>query len=267
MKMNWYKTACGVVLTACLALLLTVTVSAHKPPDPAAMEQQLRQQLDKLVASAIITPVESQKILGLFNRKLQEFQADQEKFRQMSPQEQQAAMKQHCQDRCTQPPPDLRRDLTEIAGLTPDKAKTVADALRPPRPPHAPPDGKDPKGPDSAAMERHLQSRLTAMVTADTIEQTQADKIIALFRQKAAERQAEQERIAKMTPAERRVDRQSGCLQRCNRPDPTKELSDAAGLTSEQAKTLLEALRPPHHPGSPPGGGSCPPPPEAPPVP
>ena len=143
MKTAWGKIICS-VLVGCLTLTLAVMVSAQKPPDgpgPADMERHLRAQLDKLVETDTITQPQSDRIAEMFRQKGAEHQAEREKIQQMSPEDRDAYMQKNCQQRCSQPPPDFVKDLTTIAGLAPEQAKTVAKALRPPHPP-APPDGK-----------------------------------------------------------------------------------------------------------------------------
>ena len=264
MKTTRYKMICG-ALIGCLTLLLAGLAFAQPPekPDPVAMEKHLQDQLVPLLANQTVTADQAEKILDLFRQKGAERQAEQEKIRQMSPEDRDTYLKERCQERCSQSPPNFVKDLTEIVGLSSEQAKTVADALRPPHPPDGKAQGRLGK-PDPAAMEKHLRSQLDQLVSSNALSQAQADKIAQFFRQKGAERQAEQEKIRQMSPTDRDAYMKQHCQERCsNRPDPAKELAGIAGLSIEQAKTVADALRPPHHPAPPDGGGKCPPPPPA----
>ena len=123
---------------------------------------------------------------------------------------------------------------------------------------HKPPEG----GPDPAEIERHLRSQLDGLVTNSTITQAQSEKIVAMFRQKDAERQADHEKIRQMSPEDRDAYMQKNCLQRCSQqpPDFAKDLVSIAGLSSEQASVVSEALRPPRRSAPPDGKNrpSCP---------
>lgn len=269
MKSNGYKLLCC-ALIGCLALLLTAMGFAQKPPDkpdPAAMEQHLKNQLAPFVDNQTITASQAEKILAMFRQKDAERRTERENIQQLAPADRDAYLQKSCLQRCNQQPPDLIKDLTETAGLSPEQAKIVSEALRPPRP-MSPPFGKDkakgPETPDPSPMEQHLRTQLDKLTMANTISSEQADKIVQFFRQKGEERKAEHEKIQQMKPDERASYMQRNCLKRCvQAPNPIKELMDKVGLTTEQAEAVADALRPPHHP-APPDGKRCLPPPPAP---
>jgi len=96
--------------------------------------------------------------------------------------------------------------------------------------------------PNHADMEQRFSTNLTALVEKGTITQEQADKVLTFFREKGAEHRSDREKLKNTSPNER-PDKQHPPK---DRPDMTKELSSAAGLSEDQAKAVLEALRPPH---------------------
>ncbi|HMM21745.1 MAG TPA: hypothetical protein PKA10_13590 [Selenomonadales bacterium] len=102
------------------------------PPD---RERHLQASLQKLVEDGVISQPQADKVLGFFQEKARERQADFAQMKSMTPEERQSFMEQK-----KGPKPDLIGDLIQYAGLSEDQAETVAGALRPP----APPDGKAP---------------------------------------------------------------------------------------------------------------------------
>jgi hypothetical protein len=103
--------------------------------------------------------------------------------------------------------------------------------------------------PDPAEMERHIASNLDKLVNENTLTRDQADKVLSFFKQKASERKADMDKMKAMSPRNRQVYLQQNFS---SPPDFINDLKNAADLSDEQAKSVAEALRPPHGPG--PGG-------------
>ncbi len=120
------------------------------------------------------------------------------------------------------PDPSKKIDPFKIAnelkstGLTVEQARAIADAILPPKPPGIgmPPD-----------MEQQIKYSIDKLVSAGTINQDQADKVINYLKQ--------------------------------NKPDPSKSIDPfkiandlkSTGLTVEQARAVADAILPPKPPG------------------
>ncbi len=97
--------------------------------------------------------------------------------------------------------------------------------------------------PDPADMEQHVCAVLGKLVEQQTISREQADKILSFFKEKELQRQADFEKMKSMSPE----DRKNNFEQRPHdHPNLIKDLTTAAGLSEDQAKTVADALRPPH---------------------
>lgn len=198
----------------------------HERPDPAAIERHISERLQKLVDDQIITKEQSTKLLAFFKEKAAERKADMEKMKEMSPEERDAYLKEKFKH------PDMVTELQNAGGLSSNQANAVDAALRPP---HRP-DGD---------MGKRLSACLDKLVSEKTLTKEQADKVTSFFKQKAEERKADMEKIKNMSPAEREAFLKEKMAQH---PDLIKDLQAAAELTENQAKTVADALRPPHRP-------------------
>ena len=133
------KMVCGLTI-GCLVLSLGGLALAHdgsdndiRPnhppqegmPNPGDMEHHINKSLEKLVNEGTITQNQSDKIMHFFKEKDSQRKIEMEKtsFQQKS--------KKH---------PDMIAELKDIADLSDEQSKIVADALRPPH-------GPNPNGP------------------------------------------------------------------------------------------------------------------------
>lgn len=236
----------GTLLLSLGGLALAATDTAAPPPDYATrrecppppndkeMQQHLTGALTRLVNAGTITQDQADKLTSFFQTKDSERRAEFAKVKAMSEADRRTYFQQKKGTR-----PDFIGDIKTVAGLSDDQAKTVADALRPPRP----------AGPEKGFP--NLQNKITQLVKDGTITQKQSDKIQQFFAAKAEERKAEFEQTKDMTPEERHAYFEQKAP---GRPDMAKDLKKAAGLSDEQAKKVADALRPPHgpHHGQPP---------------
>lgn len=131
------KTAVCGLLTVLLLLALSGFALAGGPcghdmpgPNPAETERQIGEKLAKLVEDGTISKDQSERIQQHWREKDKERQADFAAMKEMSPEERKAYMEGKKKDR-----PDMEADLMKAAGLSREKAKVVADALRPSAPP------------------------------------------------------------------------------------------------------------------------------------
>lgn len=248
--------AVGCLLLSLGGLVAAQEVSADQPPapcvsaqfdrpSPADMEQHISAALGKLVEQQTITQEQSDKILAFFKEKELQRKAEFEKVKAMSPEERKTYFEQRPHERH-----DLVNDLAVSAGLSADQAKTVADALRPPRGPH-------PEGPRHANMEQAIHNGLNNLVEKRTISQDQADKVLSFFKEKELQHKTDFEKMKAMNPEERKA---YFAQRPHDRPDIVKDLMAAAGLSSEQAQAVADMMRPPHGPHGPNPEGPCPPP-------
>lgn len=97
-------------------------------------------------------------------------------------------------------------------------------------------------------MQQRLSQQLNVLVSQGTITQNQANKALQFFKDKAEERQAEMDKMKALSPEERHAQMEQ---KRGQHPDFVNELKVAAGLSSEQAKAVADALRPAHGPKGP----------------
>lgn len=99
--------------------------------------------------------------------------------------------------------------------------------------------------PNPGDMRQHVNKVLDKLVNQGTLTRDQADKVLYFFKEKDKERKNDMEVMKDMTPE----DREAYLHEKFNkRPDFIKELQNAADLSDEQAKTVADAIRPPHRP-------------------
>ena len=192
------------------------------PPDRAAHRTEV---LASLTRDGQITAEQAEKLQTFLQEKAVQRHAEFEKIRSLSAEERQAYFQK-------KPPQhfDFIADIQKAAGLTPEQAKTVATALRPPAPPF------------NAQKTRGILSK---MVHDNTLTAAQSEQVFTFLQKKSAEHKVMRDKIGKMTPEERQAFFQKSPPKR---PDFLADLQSAAGLTKEQAKTVADAFHPPHHP-------------------
>lgn len=128
---------CMIVAVAMLAMSGIALAGCPGPdegmpkPDPQEIERHIGEKLAKLVDAGTITKDQSDRVLKFWREKDRERQADFAAMKNMSPDERKAYM-----DKKRQEKSDMVGDLAKAAGLSEEQAKAVADAVRPPRPPH-----------------------------------------------------------------------------------------------------------------------------------
>jgi len=100
--------------------------------------------------------------------------------------------------------------------------------------------------PNFKDMRQHMTDALTKLVSAGTITQDQADKLVSFFQAKDDERRAEFEKVKAMSEADRRTYFQQ---KKGTRPHFIGDIKTAAGLSDDQAKAVADAMRPPRPAG------------------
>ncbi|HWR40197.1 MAG TPA: hypothetical protein VN611_11925 [Patescibacteria group bacterium] len=120
-------------LTGEQAKLVAEALRPQMPPPPPFNEQKTNDILARLVGDNTITADQSDKLVRFLKEKSAQHQAMFEKIGKMTPEERQTFFQQN-------PPPrhDMVADLQAAAGLTPEQAKAVAEAFRPPHHQHPP---------------------------------------------------------------------------------------------------------------------------------
>ncbi|WP_425058827.1 hypothetical protein SCACP_34820 [Sporomusa carbonis] len=103
----------------------------------------------------------------------------------------------------------------------------------------------NPAPPDPAAMDQFIKTSLNRLVDQGTITKKQATQLQNFFKEKAAQRKAEFEKLKDLSPEERHAYLQKKFN---DHPDVINELMTAAGLSQEQAQAVAEAIRPQHEP-------------------
>ncbi|MCE5285842.1 MAG: hypothetical protein LLG02_08350 [Pelosinus sp.] len=93
-------------------------------------------------------------------------------------------------------------------------------------------------------MMEAAKEKLDKLVKDGAISEEQKSKLVAFFNQKGTEMKANMEKMKGMSQEERQAYFQQ---MRNQHPDFVGEIKNAAGLTDDQAKSVLEALRPKHH--------------------
>lgn len=198
-------------------------------PNHGDMEQHFSSSLATLVEKGTITQEQSDKIASFFREKRAEHRTNREEMKNRQPGERaekaQEFRKHHQQ---------MAKDLAAAAGLSDTQAKEVLEALRPPQ--------------MHEKMGERITGKLSELVGQGNITQEQSDKLLAFFKEKHAQRQAEFEKTKSMTEDERKAYFEQ---KRNGRPDFAAELAEAGDLTDAQAKLVADALRP--EPGPKPG--------------
>ena len=196
-------------------------------PNHGGMEQHFNSSLAALVEKGTITQEQSDKIASFFREKRAEHRANREEMKNSLPGDR-AAKAQEFRKHHQQ----LASDLAAAAGLSDTQAKEVLEALRPPQ--------------MHEKMGERITVKLSELVGQGTITQDQSDKLLAFFKEKHAQRQAEFEKMKGMTEDERKayLDQK----HHISHSDRLAELAAAGDLTDEQAKLVADALRPEHGP-------------------
>ncbi|MDP4132743.1 MAG: hypothetical protein Q8882_01880 [Bacillota bacterium] len=112
--------------------------------------------------------------------------------------------------------------------ITAEQSKAITDILR---------------ARQEAAKEEAIETKLANIVTAGTITQEQADKVVAALDQQKADKKAEQEKLAAMTEAERKAYFEVN--KGANKPEKTKPLASLISdgtITQEQAYAIMKAI-------------------------
>jgi polyhydroxyalkanoate synthesis regulator phasin len=112
----------------------------HRPgpegmPNPDNWEHYINTSIDKLIKEGTITQDQATKLLNFFKEKDSQRKSEMEKMNAMSPEERDAYHQQMFNKR-----PDILQELKDVADLSDEQAKTVADMVRPPHRP-GPEDG------------------------------------------------------------------------------------------------------------------------------
>lgn len=98
---------------------------------------------------------------------------------------------------------------------------------------------------------QHISDNLKKLVEQNTIDQVQADQILAFFKEKGEQRKAEFEKMKDMTSEERTAYMDQ---HKDQRPDIVADLQANANLTEDQAKAVAAVIHPHHgHHGHGPG--------------
>jgi len=212
-------------------------------PNPEHREKHIKEDLDKLVKEGTITKDQATKLVNFFKEKDSQQKSEMEKMKAMNPEDREAYHQQMFNNR-----PNILQELKDIADLSEEQVKIIADMIRPPHRP-GPEDM-----PNLDNWEQHINTRIDTLVKENTITQEQAAKLINFFKEKASQRKSAIEKMQAMSPEDREAYHQ----QMFNdRPNILQELKDIADLSEEQAKTVADMIRPPHRPG-PEGGPCCP---------
>ncbi len=133
------KAVLCMVLAGAMLAMSGLALAGHPGPDegmmpkpePQEIERHIGEKLAKLVDAGTITQDQSDRVLKLWREKDQERRADFTAMKSMNPDERKAYIAKKRQEK-----PDIVGDLVKAAGLSEEQAKAVADAVRPPRPPH-----------------------------------------------------------------------------------------------------------------------------------
>ena len=241
MKTGMSKKAVSGIVLGCLLLSLGGLVVAKdvqaanesrqqaafqtcRPNPGGSMTQHFSSTLAALVEKGTITQEQSDKIASFFREKRAEHRANREKMKNSQPGER-AEKAQELGKQSQQ----MAKDLAAAAGLSDTQAKDVLAALRPPQ--------------MHEKMGGRITGKLGELVSQGNITQEQSDKLLAFFKEKYAQRQAEFEKMKTMTEDERKA---YFAQKRNGRPDFAAELTTAGDLTDAQAKLVAAALRPEH---------------------
>ncbi|KXG73775.1 hypothetical protein AN618_24590 [Fervidicola ferrireducens] len=94
---------------------------------------------------------------------------------------------------------------------------------------------------------QQIEEALQKLVESGTITSEKKDKILAYLDEKEAQRQQEIEKVKNMTEEERKAyfEEKKSSLQKQGKYSMMQELVDKGILTEEEAKAVMEAIRPP----------------------
>lgn len=147
MKQSFTKKLVSGLVMGCLALSVGAVTLAYdgqqevmpRPGmrdmhNPENRQQYINTRLDVLVNDGTITQDQATKLISFFEEKDHQRQSEMEKMRSMTPEERANHQKFSNQR------PDIINELKDVADLTDEQAKVVADAIRPPHRP-SPEDG------------------------------------------------------------------------------------------------------------------------------
>jgi polyhydroxyalkanoate synthesis regulator phasin len=145
MKKSISKKMVSGLLIGCFSLSFGAIALAHnvqdgpisKPgmhdanfPNPENREKHIKNGLDQLVKEGTITQDQATKLVNFFKEKDSQRKAEMEKMKDMSPEDRENYHQQMFNKR-----PDILQELKNIADLSDEQAKTVADVVRPPHRP------------------------------------------------------------------------------------------------------------------------------------
>jgi polyhydroxyalkanoate synthesis regulator phasin len=99
-------------------------------PNPENREKHIKDGLDKLVKEGTITQDQAAKLVNFFKEKDSQRKSEMEKMKAMNPEDRETYHQQMFNKR-----PDILQELKNIADLSDEQAKTVADVVRPPHRP------------------------------------------------------------------------------------------------------------------------------------
>jgi polyhydroxyalkanoate synthesis regulator phasin len=103
------------------------SVSDANFPNPENREKYINDSLNELVNKGTLTQEQAGKLISYFKEKDRQRRSDMDKLKAMSPEKRDAYHQQMLHKN-----PDILQELKDIADLSDDQAKIVADMVRPP---------------------------------------------------------------------------------------------------------------------------------------
>jgi len=190
----------------------------------AKQKAELTATLTDAVANGTITQAKADELVTYLDKKDAERKAQMEANKDKKPEDFKKG-------------PEATKHSTEAKGpfgsavtdgiITADQAKAINDILR---------------AKQEAAKSQATVAELTKIVTAGTITQAQADKVIATLDAEKATKIAEQEKVAAMTDTERKAYFEANKTERAKPLASLASLVTDGTLTQEQADTIIKAI-------------------------
>lgn len=184
------------------------------------LEKKWEGILEKLTASSLISSEQAEALKDLAGEKAKEREELRQQMQEMTPEERMQAREER---RAANDP--LLNEAVKQGIITSEQAENIMKAMREER---------------AAARQQELKVKLDELVNDGKITQEQADKLLARMQEEMEKRQAEMTKRATMTAEEWRE-----YVKNREKPNVLQNMVDEGVITTDQAKEIAQAVRPP----------------------